>query len=324
MNNYPSQPPQRGGVLLSRFYLLFLLLLLSSCSIFRYTKSIQNQNNVSCKPSEASDSILTTVKNTVDHYPQFQWLSAKASTAASVNGESNSFTTHFRIRKDSLIWISAGISAIEGARVLLSPDSIKFMDRLHNTFYVGTYAEIENIFHARINFYLAQAVLTTNLAYYLNDSIKNQIKETNQTDSTFILTTYKDSTSWFDRIPYSFVTKNKNEKNKLSIYFPGRDQSTKPENDPPSLNINFLNENCRIASLYFYEMGKSLLVEYLYSDTKTNTESLLPLSMTIKYFENVESKAKEDILISLSFDRMETDKALEFPFKIPASYKSMK
>lgn len=64
----------------------------------------------------------------------FTELSAKLKTKVTSATINQSFTTNIRWKKGEKIWMSMSIIGIEGARVLITKDSIKIMDKLNNRY----------------------------------------------------------------------------------------------------------------------------------------------------------------------------------------------
>jgi hypothetical protein len=72
------------------------------------------------------------------HQAPSRYYSAKADVELSMPDEQRSFKAHLRSVKDSAIWASVvPLLGIEAARVLLTPDSLKIMDRINDRYFVG-------------------------------------------------------------------------------------------------------------------------------------------------------------------------------------------
>jgi len=67
-----------------------------------------------------------------------RYYSAKADVELSMPDEQRSFKAHLRSVQDSAVWASVvPLLGIEAARVLLTPDSLKIMDRINDQYFVG-------------------------------------------------------------------------------------------------------------------------------------------------------------------------------------------
>ncbi len=60
------------------------------------------------------------------------------------------FTLRIHLLKDSLIWLSASLFSIEGARGLIRPDSAFLLQRLEKTFYFGSLDTLRQLFPAYV------------------------------------------------------------------------------------------------------------------------------------------------------------------------------
>ena len=66
---------------------------------------------------------------------QLDWFTAQLKGKAQFNGNQYPINAQLRMRKDSVIWISASaFLGIEAARLLLTPDSFKMINRLNSTY----------------------------------------------------------------------------------------------------------------------------------------------------------------------------------------------
>lgn len=95
----------------------------------------------------------------------FKELSAKMKTKVTSSSLNQSFTTNIRWKKGEKIWLSMSIIGIEGARVLITKDSIKIMDKINNRYILKplsyikqkalvdlSFSDIENIFLGQLIF----------------------------------------------------------------------------------------------------------------------------------------------------------------------------
>lgn len=140
--------------------LLFSYSLLSCASIKR--QKVQRQEN---KTKNISDpQLFEEIKS---KYLKFETLYLKkVSVKFKQNGKEQSFRCNLRIKKDSLIWLSASKMGIEGFRVKLTPDSVFLIDRMHKRYFTGSYEYINNIFDLDLDFFIIQSILTNRLPEY--------------------------------------------------------------------------------------------------------------------------------------------------------------
>lgn len=113
-------------------------------------------------PSNASvtkEEIGSVVVNNID----FKYLTAKGQLELEEKGEKTSSGYSFRMKKDSIIWVSVlpGLG-IEAARLKITQDSVYFMNRLQKEYAATDFAFLSERFHVDINFNVLQAMFLGN------------------------------------------------------------------------------------------------------------------------------------------------------------------
>lgn len=92
----------------------------------------------------------------------FKYLNIKSKVDFSVGGEGQSFPVNIHIKKDSIIWLSI-VVGLEGARGIITQDSVIFLDRLHRTYYKYDFASLSKQFNFNITYNLIQSILIGNM-----------------------------------------------------------------------------------------------------------------------------------------------------------------
>lgn len=90
------------------------------------------------------------------------YLTAKGKVQATIKGDEKSANINIRMRRDSAIWISAGLLGFEGVRALLTPDSVRVVNRLDKTYFAGGYDYLTKLLNVPVSFAQAQALLLGN------------------------------------------------------------------------------------------------------------------------------------------------------------------
>lgn len=113
----------------------------------------------------------------------FESLSARAKTMLILNDNKQDVTLSIRIKDSEAIWISVtAILGIEVARLLITPDSLKMIDRVNSTYIGKPFHELYKFSSSRLSFADLQSILVGNaISPALADSTTVR-----QTDSTFI------------------------------------------------------------------------------------------------------------------------------------------
>lgn len=124
-----------------RFLPLAAMLLLAACHTSRPV-AIAGHGPIS---QRSSDELLGLLKpngaDTVRYY------SAKADVDLVMGEEHKSFKAHVRVVRDSAAWVSITPAlGIEVARLLVTPDSLKFIDKLHDVYWTGDTAQAKKRF----------------------------------------------------------------------------------------------------------------------------------------------------------------------------------
>lgn len=155
--------PSKSRLLSSGFFLLasFFLLISYSC---RAPKEIVKEK---VKFEHFSTKELLE-KLEINEF-KFETLSAKANITFTDEKET-SFKANLRIKKDSAIWMSITPAlGIEMARVLITKDSVLFMDRIHNKYFVGDFAYLNKMFDVDMDYNMLEALLVGNSIEFEKD-----------------------------------------------------------------------------------------------------------------------------------------------------------
>jgi hypothetical protein len=274
----------RFSVIPRWFVLLFLasLLTLESCSPGRKVMKAPIRE-------EGADYLFGKLK---EKELKFDWFSAKFSAEYSNRGKENSFSGQIRIRKDSLIWISlTPMLGIEAVRLMISQDSVKMINRLNNTFFIGDYEYVNRFLNTNIDYDLLQAILLGNdLQFYEGGKFKASI----------------------DRGEYKLATGARQKLRKFA------------RNSQENLKIFIQNiwldpESFKITHVDVKEVRRdNIKLESFYTDFELVQDQLFPRKMSYTIW------AENTIRVKADFSKMSVDTPFQFPFKIPASYQQVK
>lgn len=268
----------RSGLALIAFIVLFSL----SCSPTR--KAIKAPLK-----EEGAEYLFNKLK---EHELNFDFLSAKFSAEYENSGITLSFSGQLRIRRDSVIWISmTPMLGIEAVRIMISQDSVKMINRLDDTFFVGDYDYVNRFLNTNIDYDILQAFLIGNdLQSYENSKFRASVDKGE----------YKLSTS--ERQKLKKFVRNSNENLKVYIQNIWLDAQT--------FKITFADvkeirrENIKLEASYLH-----------FDDIQGQ---LFPKDM--EFF----IRAENNIRVKTEFGKIIINVPLQFPFKIPASYKQIK
>lgn len=94
----------------------------------------------------------------------FTTLAIKAKADLNIDKSENDVTMNFRIKKDEVIWVTVNSPLIgEVARALITPDSLKLINRLDASYSLKPFSFIQNFANDQINFQTLQSILAGNV-----------------------------------------------------------------------------------------------------------------------------------------------------------------
>ncbi len=104
----------------------------------------------------------------------FDTFSAKSNVSLFQENKKTSFKTVLRIKKDSAIWVSiTPLLGIEMARVLITRDTVKVLNRLAKEYFIGDYNYINKRFNVEFEYEVLQAILLGNaIAFEQDEKVK--------------------------------------------------------------------------------------------------------------------------------------------------------
>ncbi len=91
----------------------------------------------------------------------YEWLSYRMNVAIldyNSKKETMSVSAFFVNRKDSIIYVAISKLGIEGARVVATPDSVKYLNHLTSTYYSGDYSFLNKLLGFNVNFHILQSI----------------------------------------------------------------------------------------------------------------------------------------------------------------------
>jgi hypothetical protein len=224
---------------------------------------------------------------------RYKLLTSKFAAETTIEGKTNGFNVSIRAKSDSVLWMSFSLLGIEGARVLATPDSIKFVDRVNHKYLVCDYQYISKMLSADIDFEMLQSILVGNHVEFYSEEEK--IKSFREEDQ-YVLST---------------VRKRKLKKviNKLNEGEPPKElvQRTYLENDSYKISRNLIND-----------FSTNRTFDAKYTNFQKVDNFLFPFS------QHFEINSGKKILVDITYNKVEPETELTFPFNIPAKYESIR
>lgn len=228
----------------------------------------------------------------------------KVDVSVDINGKRNNLKGILKIERDSFIWMSVTAPlGIEIARVLLTQDSVKFVDSYNKKYLLTDYGFFYNEFGINLGFNCIQRILT-NAYLNLDDCNQNNLKsgkfKFEKTDRDYVLSNVQKRTL-NRKLKKFFKKKSKNKDFALVL------QKLHIEPDyfrPYKLTVEDLDEDMKISADY--------------SHFKAYENKIFPEKLVFELFFE-ENKIK----LELGFTRLEFNIKVNSNLRIPSKYKNI-
>jgi len=246
---------------------------------------------------------------------EFRTLSAKLDVKAKTGKDNRSFKVNTRIAADSAIWMSITPAlGIEAARALITEDSLKFIDKLNDKYYLGDYRALDSLFGYQAQYLFLENLLVGNPIQIL-DGEKYQ--------------------SIVDDLYYVIQTKNPRKVRKavdLTLERAEVDSATIDtevikEKKLQKAVEKFEDEDLVIKRFYVRSDNfrvEKVIIEDLLTQRSFRVEygNFLPLKDNF-FAHDVDifiDTPKESGKFELTYSRIKVDESLSYPFKVPSKY----
>ncbi|PID88869.1 MAG: hypothetical protein CSB02_00495 [Bacteroidia bacterium] len=215
----------------------------------------------------------------------------KKVVSATIKDKTYHLKANFRMKEDSVIWLSVSAPfGIEVSRLLLTPDSVFYLNRLEKNYYKGNYAFLCRLLQTDVDFDIIQSLLTgRDVKWYDHQSLKVHTKGKHyQLESAHRrrLKRYAKRNDGLNPVFYQSVWLT-----------------------PQHYKI----KKIKMKTISEQDVRKLLMT---YDDFKQVDAQQLPH----KY--NLEITSDEAFLVEMQWKRIQLNKPTRFPFSIPSSYKN--
>ncbi len=150
-------------------------LLLFFCSLLFITacKTVKTSDGTALRVRSANFLVKKLEQQKLD----VEWMTAKVKLKLSDNGSTTRASADIRMRKDSVIWMTVRKFGIEGARVLITTDSVYLINRLEREYLVQDFSFIESEFNLPASFETLQDFILGNVFFMTQENIKSDIND---------------------------------------------------------------------------------------------------------------------------------------------------
>lgn len=246
----------------------------------------------SCRSTKISEPVYRKapkaqrlIKEVVASEFDYEWFSAKISGKYEGGGQSFSFKGNIKARKDSVLWMSLSPGlGLELGRVLFKKDSIHFLNRFEKTYQKMSYMDLSKRIESPFSFEIIEAILLGNSLGFSEEKYYSSLS-----DGMFSLS-------------------NAQEK-----------QIRKWEHSRRKPNVDVYTATIKPSSHKIIEQQVqnyylSRLLKISYEDFETHHQQNFAESLELKVYTS------QEISLSLSYSKIQLNKAQKFSFKVPSSY----
>ncbi len=168
----------------------------------------------------------------------------------------NGMTVNYRahLKKDSMIWLKISLLGIEGMRALITPDTIKILDRQSNVAHIAPFSRVKQFLGLEVNFQHLQQLMVGNLPAICESM---QIKEEGR--MSYITECQKDS--------FKFLYNIQRESYRLENVY------SEKSNPKINVNINYTDFMPEGTQLFAHQVDMELFSEKEGKNTVSLTHS---------------------------------------------------
>ncbi|PKP22826.1 MAG: hypothetical protein CVU05_02280 [Bacteroidetes bacterium HGW-Bacteroidetes-21] len=251
------------------------------------------------------------IRNMMDKYISYNTISYKFNGEFADSAKSTSFNGTLRIKYDSLIWVSIQVAlGVEYARIQITKDSIYFMNKFKDEYFVKGIDYIGNLFQVDLNYEMLQSILTNELFLYADKDESDEMKEEDisvnddEPDIGNLKKTFKADT---DSNMYVLKTHRKRKLKKQT-------RRNKPGIIVQSFRI--IPEIFKINEADIYDVSEKRKLNISYSNFVLNGTDTMPNTLKIA----ISDKTK-DVSLMLNYNKVTINSDVSFPFNIPEKFK---
>ncbi|MBK8805122.1 MAG: DUF4292 domain-containing protein [Bacteroidales bacterium] len=244
---------------------------------------------IALKNKELKNFNLNNIFDTINaSYINYEHFFSKISVESGFS--KYSFKGTLKIRKDSMIWVSVvPMMGIEAARIVITNDSIKILNRIQNQAILKDMSSIKNYLGIDINYKTLQSLLLNELLFL---------------DSTY------------EKNEFSLDPKKASNRFQLVQYTDKEFKNLSSKNDVLNHIFTVSNTNLRPSEIEIRNFSNSKNLKISYSEPSTTDSLQFPSSILIN---TVYDTAK--IWININYLKVSILDSQDYKFSIPDGYK---
>ncbi|GAB3650509.1 hypothetical protein GCM10027594_25750 [Hymenobacter agri] len=110
-------------------------------------------------PGTSTPAMEPTLPSVKAQNTAFDFLTIKGKAQVTMKGNKQGANMSVRMRRDSIIWVSAGLAGFEGVRAVLTRDSVRVVNKLEKTYFSGGYDYLSKLLNVPVSFAQMQTLL---------------------------------------------------------------------------------------------------------------------------------------------------------------------
>lgn len=287
-----------------RVFLRYVLWIWAGMTVLSACKTVREL------PMVEARSISTTrlIKKIEQHSFDYNYFTVKRINCSFTSSKSNAnFKVSLKAQKDSAILISISKINIPVGRVLLTPDSVKYVNYIDKNFFVGDYSFISDFLNMEVNFATVQSIISNQAFSYRSTTGNKDFKS-------------------FDSFVEDGYYVLQSEKLRKLVKYQTKGKLSKLERKVK----RFDQEALILQKLYFYPDNFALTRVDI--EDKTNHRNI---RMLFNNFEQINgydypglirlsfNSEEENIQLNVRMNGFSTEKTGGFEIKIPSRYKEI-
>lgn len=236
------------------------------------------------------------IQRMVENEFDYDWLLAKASCSAEVQGKKQNFKILLRARRDSALLMSLTYANIEGLKILLTKDSVKFINRQNSTYFLGDHEYVKKNFNVPADFQTLENLILGNFAIPY------------QADEKTI--------SWIDSAEY-LISNVKGRKLRKSMQKEQKKERL-TRREEHVLQYWLSPENFKITRMAYSQLHEARTLFAEYSDFELMENQLMPqkCSFTLQ-------NSGEETNLKIRFTKVRLNRPQNIDFTIPQKYEQV-
>nr|WP_319998465.1 DUF4292 domain-containing protein [uncultured Draconibacterium sp.] len=278
-------------------FMIAVLVVVSSC------KTPSELIVVDARPISTNKLLKRIEQNAFD----YEYLTIKRINCNFSSSQSKAaFKINLKAKKDDCILVSISKLNIPVGRVLLTPDSVKYVNYIDRNYFIDDYSYLSSFLHIDLDFATIQSIISNNAFSYRNDPRDKDFKNFDALieDNQYVLQSEKTRK----------LSKLEEKENKAERH------------------LKRLDDQALIVQKMFFSPGSFALNRLLISD-KTNDRNM---NLVFDDYTEVKNKEypgsiemnfhspEEEIDMKIRMSGFSTDKISSFSIKIPQKYEEIR